>query len=577
MRTQVVTSVVAATMSVIVVAQSLFPAAQLHYGGYAIRLGSDGTLAIEGREGKPFIGTWTASGNELTVRTRTPGGLRDCGEAIGRYRFTVDGTTVRLDLIDDPCDLRRMVLRDSTWRPAGTTEPKSVRTIVRSGPDGPRPLAPFRPAPSSWPSFRGPQASGVADGQDLPDKWDARTGENIVWRTPIPGIGHSSPIVWGDRVFVTTAISSDPNATFKPGVPEPETSSDRSAHKWVLYAIDPRSGRIVWERVAFEGVPRDRRHLKSTFANSTPATDGRIVVAWFGSQGVYAYDMNGTLLWKVDLGRLDMGAYDVPTYEWGPASSPIIWNDLVLLQCDTQADAFMLALNAATGETVWKADRDELSSSWGTPTVVTTSAGPELVTNASQFIRGYDPRNGRELWRLGGSSKLTVPTPILAAGHIVVASGRAPERPLFAIRPGAGGNITLKEGADSSDTIPWSKPGRGSYISTPLFYQGILYLLANNGVFGAYDAATGAEIYRERLPEIGSGFSASPIAADGRIYLANEDGDIIVVAAGRELRVLAKNPMGEFLLATPALSDGIMYVRSAATLFAIGRPSRSSK
>ena len=177
-----------------------------------------------------------------------------------------------------------------------------------------------------------------------------------------------------------------------------------------IYAIDKRSGKIVWERVAHEGEPLNKRHIKSTYASATPATDGRIVVAWFGSQGVYAYDVNGNLLWKVDLGRVDMGAYDIPTFEWGPASSPIIWNGLVILQCDTQADSFLLALDAATGETVWKTDREELPS-WGTPTVAMTSAGPELVTNASNFIRGYDPRTGKELWRLGRSSKITAPTP----------------------------------------------------------------------------------------------------------------------------------------------------------------------
>ena len=338
----------------------------------------------------------------------------------------------------------------------------------------------------------------------------------------------------------------------------------------MLYAIDKHSGTIAWERVAFEGAPRDRRHLKSTYANATPATDGRIVVAWFGSQGVHAYDMNGAPLWQVDLGRIDMGAYGIPNYEWGPASSPIIWNDLVLLQCDTQADSFVLALDAATGKTAWKADRDELST-WGTPTVVMTPSGPELVTNASNYIRGYDPVTGRELWRLGGSSQLTAPTPFLADGLILVASGRAPERPLFAIRPGARGEITLKDGATSSDTIAWSRPGRGSYMPTPVAYQGILYVLANNGVFDAYDLRTGAEIYRERLTHIGSGFSASPVAADGRLYLTSEDGEMLVIAAGREFRLIARNTMGELLMATPALSEGVMYVRSAATLFAIGR------
>src|SRR6185436_18222521 len=199
-----------------------------------------------------------------------------------------------------------------------------------------------------------------------------------------------------------TAISGRPGATFKPGLyGEGDASDDQSPQRWVVYAIDKRTGQILWERVAADGEPRNKRHMKSTYASSTPATDGRIVVAWFGSQGVFAYDVDGSFLWKLDLGRIDLGAYDIPTFEWGPASSPIIWNGLVFLQCDTQADSFLIALNVETGEMVWKTDRHELPS-WGTPTVAVTSAGPELVTNAANFVRAYDPRNGRELWRLGG-------------------------------------------------------------------------------------------------------------------------------------------------------------------------------
>ncbi len=265
-----------------------------------------------------------------------------------------------------------------------------------------------------------------------------------------------------------------------------------------------------------------------------------------------------------------MGAYDIPSYEWGPASSPIIWNGLVIVQCDTQTDSFLLALNAETGETVWKTDRQELPS-WGTPTIVDTSAGPELVTNASNFVRGYDPKSGRELWRLGGSSKLTAPTPIFANGLHIVASGRAPERPVFAVRPGAHGDVTLAPGATTNTYVAWSKTGRGSYMPTPLAYRGILYVLANNGVFDTYDITTGKEIYRQRLPLVGSGYSASPVAADGKIYLSNEDGEMLVIEAGATFKHLATNSMGETLMATPALSQGVMYVRGSHTLFAIGR------
>ena len=547
------------------------PSSRLHYGFFAVMFAPDGAFTLEGKEWPAFTGTWKSQGDEITLLTSGgPKSSEDCSRP-GRYRFRVEGTRLTLTLLSDECVPRSMVLRESTWRPEGAAAPVAERRIVRTGPDRPRALRNPAPATGSWPSFRGPQASGVNDGQHLPDRWDGKTGENILWRTPIAGLAHSSPVVWGDRVFVTSAVSSNPNATFKPGLyGDGAASEDRSRHRWVVYAIDKRTGKIVWERVAFEGEPRERRHIKSTYASATPATDGRMVVAWFGSQGVHAFDIDGNRLWSVDLGRVDMGAYDIPSYEWGPASSPIVWNDLVLLQCDTQADSFVIALDARSGTTVWKTDRDELPS-WGTPTVVETPAGPVLVTNASNLIRGYDPRTGRELWRVGGSSKITAPTPIFSNGLFVVASGRAPERPLFAVRASARGDLTLGNGITSSDAIAWSRAGRGSYMPTPLIYGGILYVLGNNGVFDAYEVETGAEVYRQRLTHLGSGFSASPVAADGRIYLTNEDGEILVIAAGREFRHVATNAMGELLMATPALSDGVLYVRSSASLFAIGK------
>lgn len=544
------------------------PASPLQFGFFTARFAADGTFTMEGQGWPAFNGSWKASGNEVTLLT--PGVARDC-DASGTYRFTVNGTRVSLEVIADACTPRRMILDRSAWRPLGETEPLPERRIVLRAGDRASSLPAAAVATGSWPSFRGLQASGVADGQHLPDVWDGRSRSNVLWKTPIPGLAHSSPIVWGDRIFLTTAVSTLPDAKFRPGLyGDGDASEDRSRHKWMLLALDRRTGAIAWQRVAYEGAPLDKRHVKSTYASATPATDGRIVVAWFGSQGVHVYDVNGNLRWSVDLGRLNMGAYDIPTYEWGPASSPILWNGLVILQCDTQADSFLIALDAKDGTTVWKAQRDELPS-WGTPTVAMTTGGPELVTNASKFIRGYDPRSGRELWRLGGSSKITAPTPIFDEGLFVIASGRAPERPLFVVRPGRHGDLTLAAGETASADIAWSRTGRGSYMPTPLAYKGILYVLANNGVFDAYDLKTGEEIYRQRLPTVGSGFSASPVAADDRIYLSNEDGEMLVVAAGREFRLISTNTMGELLMATPALSSGVMYVRSAASVFAIGQ------
>jgi outer membrane protein assembly factor BamB len=550
-------------------AEVRLPSSPLKFGVFTARFDAAGTFTLEGDRWPTMSGNWKGASGE--VEFSMTGGPKGC-EGPGRYRARVEGERVGFELVSDDCVPRRMILNRSTWSPAAEVRKIAPRRILRTA-AGARP--PARPDPDtqggSWPSFRGPQASGVAERQSLPDRWDGKTGENILWRTPLPGLAHSSPVVWGHRLFVTTAVSGDPKASFRPGLyGDGDASEDRTRQRWVLYALDKRSGKVLWERTAHEGVPADRRHIKSTYANSTPATDGRVVVAWFGSQGVHAYDVGGRFLWKVDLGRLDLGAYDIPTYEWGPASSPVIWENLVILQCDTQADSFLLALDAATGKTVWKTEREEIPS-WGTPTVAQTSAGPVLVTNASNFIRGYDPRTGKELWRLGRSSKITAPTPVFAEDLFVVVSGRAPERPIFVVRAGARGDLTLPEGQSKSESVVWSRTGRGSYMPTPLVYQGILYVLSNNGLLDAYDLRTGEEVYRQRLPLVGSGFSASPVAADGKLYLSNEDGEMLVVAAGKTFSHLATNSMGELLMATPALSEGVMYVRSSASLFAVGR------
>jgi outer membrane protein assembly factor BamB len=424
---------------------------------------------------------------------------------------------------------------------------------------------------ADWPSFRGPAAAGVADGQRLPDAWDASAGANIRWKTAIPGLAHSSPIVWGGRIFVTTAISGLGNATFKPGLYGDGTASeDRSAHRWQVLAVDRNSGEILWAQTAYEGAPKEKRHVKSTYASSSPATNGRVVVALFGSQGLYAYDFSGKLLWKKDLGRIDAGAYNAPDYEWGTASSPILYDNSVIVQCDQQKNSFLIAVDADTGETLWKNERDELPS-WASPNVFTAKQRHELVTNAPNQIRGYDPKTGKELWRLGGSSKITAPTPVFTKDLMYVASGRRPEAPIFAIRPGASGDITLGPGQTRNKSVAWHYQQRGSYMPTPLIYGGLLYVLGNAGIFDCYDAASGEEIYRERIPHQGSGFSGSPVAADGKIYLPSEDGDIFVVRAGRKFQLLGRNPMGEALMATPALSGGVMYVRAEKHLFAIGR------
>jgi outer membrane protein assembly factor BamB len=421
-----------------------------------------------------------------------------------------------------------------------------------------------------WPSFRGPGAAGIADGQNLPGDWDVKAGRNVRWKADVPGVGHSSPIVWGDRVFVSTAVSSDPKAGIRTGqYGDVEPVNDATRHSWRLFAIDRRSGKIVWERVAHEGTPKTKRHPKSSQASSTPVTDGQRVIVWFGSEGLYAYDFKGKELWKRDLGVLNAGWFYDPDYEWGIGSSPIIWQNLVIVQCDIQKNSFIAAFDVATGEPVWRTSRDEIPS-WSTPTIFDSFGRAELVTQATGFSRGYNPVSGEELWRLSGNSEITIPTPVVGPGLVIVTNGYRGVTPIYAIKPGSKGDITPKGDETKNDAIAWSTKRGGPYIPTPLIYRDQLYLLQGNGGVAAHDVRTGQRIYQERLVATGGSFSASPVAADGKVYFASEDGDMYVVQAGPKFELLATNPIGEILMASPAISEGVLYVRGLKNVFAIG-------
>jgi outer membrane protein assembly factor BamB len=421
----------------------------------------------------------------------------------------------------------------------------------------------------NWPQFRGSNASGVADGKPTPVSWDAQKGTNILWKVAIPGLAHSSPVVWGDMVFVTTAISSKGKEYFRHGLyGDVDSDTDTSPHTWKVYCLDKRTGKTVWERIAHEGVPKIKRHIKSTHANSTPATDGKHVVAFFGSEGLYCYDVKGKLLWKQDLGVLDSGWFYDPDYQWGMASSPIIYKNLVILQCDVQKSSFVAAYDVKTGKQVWRTTREEIPS-WGTPTIYEGKNRVELITNATRAARGYDPMTGKELWKLTGNPEVTATTPVAANDLIYICNSYRPNQPIYAIRAGANGDISLKDGKATSDFVAWSYQRGGTYMPTPVVYGDHLYLCANHGVMSVYNAKTGERLYQERIAGKGGSYSASPVAADGKVYFSSEDGEVFVVKAGSKYELLATNPIGEVLMATPAISDGMILVRGQHSLFAI--------
>jgi len=419
-----------------------------------------------------------------------------------------------------------------------------------------------------WPAFRGANAAGVADGRPTAVKWNVRTGENVAWKTPVAGVAVSSPIVWGDRVFVSTAISSDPTQGIRTGLyGDVEPVNDTSKHTWRLLAIDKPSGKVLWDRVAYEGIPKTKRHPKSSQASATPVTDGRHVVVSFGSEGLYSYDFDGKLLWKTDLGVLNAGWFFDPDYEWGIGSSPIIYKNMVIVQCDIQRHSFIAALDVNSGKEIWRTGREEIPS-WSTPTILEADGKAELVTQATTFTRGYDPMTGKELWKYSGNSEIAIPTPVVGPGFVIITNGYRGVQPIFAIKPGATGDITLKDNATKSDFISWSTKRGGPYIPTPLIYGEQLYVL-NNGVLTAYRVGTGEQIYQKRLGGTGGAFSASPVAADGKIYCVSEDGDVFVIKAGPEYEELATNSMGEVVMATPAISDGLLIVRGLKNVYAI--------
>src|SRR6201988_3141927 len=418
----------------------------------------------------------------------------------------------------------------------------------------------------NWPAFRGNNAAGTAEGRKTPTTWS--TEKNVIWRAQIPGFSHSSPIIWDDKVFVITAISSDKKTTFSAKDRGIDLATDDVKHTWRIYCLDKKTGNITWSQTAYEGIPKARRHVKAPQANSTPVTDGRYVVALFGSEGLNCYDLNGKLIWKKDLGILNPGLWGDPTSSWGHASSPIIYKDLVIVQADGHKQSFIAAFNLKDGSQAWRVERGEITS-WSTPTINASTNRTELIVNGGRYIRGYDPLTGKGLWRFSDNdTQVKMQAPLIAHDLIYITGGYPAGRPMYPFRPGATGDIPLKSGEEKNAVLAWGS-GKGSpYTPTPIVYGDLLYGLADNGVLSSYDAKPGELVYQQRLP---TSFSASPVAADGRLYLASEDGDVFVVKAGRQYELLSKNVTGQPLMATPAITQGMLIVRGDNAIYALGQ------
>lgn len=531
---------------------------------------------------KSYAGTFkNEAGNEVTVDIKNQSIVLQMTGADPFPLNAIDNTTFKSGgLSIQFFSKENKVAGFTVQRPNGTTstynrvEPGTAQTNPKPSPAIPEGAgASFTVKTNGhWPSFRGLNATGVADGENPPVQWDAEKSEHIRWKTAIPGLAHSSPVVWGNQIFLTTAISSDPESKLRHGLyGDVAPHKDVSKHTWKVYCLDKKSGKILWEKTVTEGIPEVKRHPKSTQANSTPATDGKHVAVLLGNGDLVVYDMQGKELWKKDLGVLNAGWFYDPDYEWGYGSSPVLYQDLVIIQCDLPKNSFIAAYDVKTGKQKWLTQRDEIPS-WGSPTIHVGKDRSQIITNGTRFVRGYDALTGKELWKLSGNSEITVPTPFVAGDLIYVTSGYTPIQPIYAIKVGASGDISLKEGEEANPFVAWSKKRGGPYMPTPIVYGDYLYTCGNNGVVTAYNAKTGERIYQNRLGGKGSAyaFTASPVAADGKLYFTSEDGEIFVVKAGPSFEILSVNKMGEVILSTPAISEKMLIVRTLSHLYGIG-------
>ena len=422
---------------------------------------------------------------------------------------------------------------------------------------------------ANWPQFRGPGASGLSAGPAAPTEWDVPAGKNVLWKAALPGLGHSAPVVWGDRLFVTTAVGEG-EQSLKPGLyGDIAPVQEQGEFTWKVICLDKHTGKVVWERDAHTGVPQVKRHTKASHANSTAAVDGKRVVAFFGSEGLHCYDLDGKPLWKKDFGLLESAFFMAPTAQWGFASSPVLFEDKIIVQADVLKNSFVAALDATDGRELWRTPRTDVPT-WSTPTVHrdAKTGRTQVICNGFREIAGYDWETGKQLWWLNGAGDIPVPTPIIAHDLIFITSAHGPMSPIYAIRPSAGGALRGGDNEVSKEHVAWwIGRGAGTYMQTPIVVGDLLYACKDNGLLACYEAKTGKQLYRERLE--GLGFTASPVASGDRIYFTSEDGQVQVVRAGPQFKLLATNPLGDNCLATPAISDGVIFFRTQKGLVAV--------
>lgn len=420
-------------------------------------------------------------------------------------------------------------------------------------------------AAENWPQFRGPGARGVAENPALPIRWS--TNENVEWKINVPGRGWSCPVIWGDKVFLTTVTSTGEMEAPKKGLyfGGERKEAPRTEHEWLVLCYSLKTGAELWRAKAHSAIPANQLHIKNTYASETPVTDGERIYAYFGNVGLFCYDLEGQKLWSTNWPAVKT------RYGWGSAASPALHDGKVFIVNDNEDSSFVVALDAKSGRELWRKARDE-KSNWATPYIWQNQKRVELVTPGTKKLRSYD-LDGNVLWELSGMSTIVIPTPFAAHGLLYVSSGYVGDksRPAYAIKPGASGDISLQEGETSNEFIAWSLPTGAPYNPSPLVYKDWFYVLFDFGFLGCHNARTGQTLFeKERVrPEGQTAFTASPWAYQDKIFALSEDGDTYVFPAGADFKVEAKNSLDEMCMATPAIAGDRLLIRTLTKLYSI--------